>query len=239
MNDGRFLRDCRKILVFVGRPLWRFLSDARTTAWATLILAGFGLYLAIYAIHESRDIALAIEEQRLVSLLAARGPNPASDAKASLEKKAALDNKPVLNNEALQSEVLQEDWFESYNTAHWALRVHRLLQDDPLTNMLMHHRLSRGPDREMEGLMVLSEFYRKEARNHFEQQIESHLKEIVNTKDKSLAASQLVRLMVVGYQLREFKAWNDGSQFYLNLVRDVPQRAKLKEIFQRIEDSQP
>jgi hypothetical protein len=197
-------------LVFV----WHLLMDARTTAWLTLVFATVGLYLAIYGIHKSRDIALEIEEQRMVSLMAAKTP-------VFLEDPAG-----------------HTDWFEEYKDAHWDLRLHRLLKDDWLTELLMHGRIKPTSDAELEGLTVLSEFYRREAQNRFEQTAPLHLKRIADNSDTSIGANQLARFMVVGYYIGRFNTWKEGKEVCLKVETDPAQQAKLRLLFQRIENTQ-
>lgn len=186
----------------------------RFAIWLTLGVAIFALYLALDTIHESRDIALEAEEEKMLP---------------SLELNSALF--------AESSDARVQDSFQELQATQWDVEIHRRLKDNRIMRFLMHGKISAGSEDERALLAKLAEFRSRRARARFSEMEAAEVKRIlsVGEKDELEAADELGRLVTTGYYVKSFKNWDDGKTAIVGIPLKNDDRQRLIRLFNVIE----
>lgn len=190
----------------------------RIAIWLTLAVAVLGLYLALAAIHESRDIMLLAEEEKVLP---------------SLEINSALVRE--------SGNVEGVNPFLEFENAHWDVEIHERLKDSLLMRLLMHRKFSTGPDDEYKLLYKLYGFRERKAQARFSQIEPPEIKNILKIagSDEWEATDQLARILATGYYIRSFKNWDEGKKAVLAQVPNGDDRQRLSKLFDVLEVSGP
>jgi hypothetical protein len=183
-------------------------------SWLAVIAAFGALYLGVWSLHESRDIALQAEEIHTLLDFAKDDNSAGSEATKQL------------------GSLMRE-----FELANWDTRANVLMHDNFPMRLFMHFELKSSRESEYRMLSDFRNFELHQFQRSLEQTLPQELERIISLPDSERqgAARQLARLLMIGYFAKRFKSRQEGEQEYEGLISDQKKRDRLAQIFNEID----